>query len=603
MHPSRKSTVHFSRSLSASLAGASAGACLALVACGGHPSADASGGSLLACDAGGCEDGGDAAAPYAETPLEPATDLDASAPDGCGPEAGSDVPDDNFTDTNCDGIDGDKDAAIFVAPTGSDSASGAYGQPVQTIATAVRLAIAAGKSVYACNATYPEAIAITSAVSIYGGYDCANGWQRIDDDFTLAPASGMALTVTGVTAPMTVDHAQLTSPDAGTPGGSSIASLVSNSTAVTFQYVVFQSGAGGVGTDGTSPAANMTAASSGNSGATLPSLCAIGQTQSCTSGGAGGGFGESCTNTTPTACEANTSGGVDSPAGSSSCQTPGGPGGDGLNSNGTEPQAPAQQADGGIVPNDDSDGGAFDGGAPGSAGAIGAVGAGADSGVGTFTASDYEPSNVGGVGAVGASGVGGNGGRGESIYIESQESYQEIDGEQAGGGGGAGGYGGCGGAGGSGGTGGGASIGLLAFDSGITLVACALDTGSGGTGGNGAPGAAGQPGGAGGAGALGVMNGVATTLGQGLAGGVGGAGGPGGTGGGGGGGPSIGVVCIGATPSITATVFNIGAGGVGGQTSVGPGGAAGLSASVYPPLASDAGAAGDDADIDAAADQ
>ena len=46
----------------------------------------------------------------------------------CSPGA-QDKPDLGFADSNCDGIDGDKAAARFVAPAGNDANDGSFGHP------------------------------------------------------------------------------------------------------------------------------------------------------------------------------------------------------------------------------------------------------------------------------------------------------------------------------------------------------------------------------------------------------------------------------------------------------------------------------------------
>src|SRR5256885_15233414 len=66
----------------------------------------------------------------------------------CAPGA-SDKPDLGFVDSNCDGIDGDKANAIFVAPGGNDNNNGSFGAPMLTVKAAVTAATAANKDVYA----------------------------------------------------------------------------------------------------------------------------------------------------------------------------------------------------------------------------------------------------------------------------------------------------------------------------------------------------------------------------------------------------------------------------------------------------------------------
>src|SRR5204863_207955 len=55
--------------------------------------------------------------------------FDASGPDGTGCGVALDIPDDQFVDSNCDGIDGDAAHAVFVATDGDDGSPGAAGSP------------------------------------------------------------------------------------------------------------------------------------------------------------------------------------------------------------------------------------------------------------------------------------------------------------------------------------------------------------------------------------------------------------------------------------------------------------------------------------------
>src|SRR4051812_26291175 len=82
-----------------------------------------------------------------------------------------DKPDFAREDTNCDGIDGDANGAIFVdGGTGLDSRSGAKDFPKKTISSAIVAAKAAGKDVYVAAGAYPESLVLDTNVSIYGGY-------------------------------------------------------------------------------------------------------------------------------------------------------------------------------------------------------------------------------------------------------------------------------------------------------------------------------------------------------------------------------------------------------------------------------------------------
>ncbi|HEY6724447.1 MAG TPA: hypothetical protein VI197_10455, partial [Polyangiaceae bacterium] len=116
-----------------------------------------------------------------------------------------DEPDSDFSDTNCDGIDGDASRAVFVANGGSDEADGTMDAPVQTLQHAVELASEQDKNVYICNGTYVENVVLEHAVSLYGGYDCENSWRRITDRASIEPEAGVPLSVVGVEVALVVD--------------------------------------------------------------------------------------------------------------------------------------------------------------------------------------------------------------------------------------------------------------------------------------------------------------------------------------------------------------------------------------------------------------
>src|SRR5262249_40685430 len=69
-------------------------------------------------DGGGNPDAGDTSDGGVDGGVDLGPDL------GCIASPTPDVPDDKYEDTNCDGIDGDKSTAIFVAPTGDDMNAG-----------------------------------------------------------------------------------------------------------------------------------------------------------------------------------------------------------------------------------------------------------------------------------------------------------------------------------------------------------------------------------------------------------------------------------------------------------------------------------------------
>jgi len=478
--------------------------------------------------------------------------------------------------------------AVFVATTGADSAAGTMAKPVQTIAKGVALAQRAHKDLYVCNGTYAESVVIASTpVSVHGGYDCTNGWARVDDRASIAPSSGVPLTVQGITATMTIERLQLQASDASSDGDSSIAALAVSSNNLKFNQVIFQAGAGAPGKHGSSPQPNSSPGIQGASGFSFGELdCKAGDKSGyCGEIGAGGhtpfSWAQICSDLSRGAGGAGGHG-ANAEVGTSSTS-----GGNGI---------PAVVGgSGGLVNVNGSV--AMDG----NKGSDGTAGSAATKGIGSFTASGYAPSNAGSDAKNGS--VGGGGGGGVGGWSADDERYGGIycGYTYLGGGGGEGGFGGCGGGAGGGGGGGGASIGLLAFDSNVSLTTCQVNTSAGGPGGAPGKGADGQEGGAPGPGGSGTCGGGPPNVcnacgtdngGHGAPGGAGGRGGHGGPGGPGGGGPSIGVVVVGGTQPDTSTIdFNIAPGGAGGSALSGVNGADGLSTQVLAIGASDGGVA------------
>ncbi|HEV3194181.1 MAG TPA: hypothetical protein VGY54_26935 [Polyangiaceae bacterium] len=593
------------------------------VGCGDSP--PESSGAIVS-DAG-CESAACGAAALAQ-PAEPALDagatphpIAAASPvdsgsaetSTCTPTGGVDVPDDHFIDRNCDGIVGDKARAVFVAPSGLDSASGTFGDPVQTIRAGVRLAARQNKDVYVCNATYSEAVELTAAVSIYGGYDCDHGWRRIDDEFVVAPSAGTSvpadaaatavgseagsfgvgdsgidgagsdggaatvalaavpLVIRGVAQPVTIDRARLQSPDAISPGGSSIASLIVNSSQVTLHNVVLQAGAGADGASGDPVVAVTTPATSGADGqsgfvAWQCSMSELGANprSACFDSSSVPTGGQSDYSLVPDCQGRGGSGGFANQAAMSGLP-------DGIGGLAGTQKYPESAPQPGRAGQD------------GNSGSAATPNAATGLSVGTFSFDGYAPTNAGSDGTAGSSGGGGGGGAADTIPICDRE-FQRPAWFWAAGGGGEGGYGGCGGAAGHGGGGGGASIGLLAVGSTITLSVGTVNTSAGGRGGNPSPGTTGQPGGLGGAGGQDLLgcswDYIALSGGQ-HAGAPGGPGGRGGPGGPGGGGPSLGIVTVGAVTNTNAVVLNIASGGKGGTAVGGVDGPDGMSTNTF----------------------
>jgi len=432
--------------------------------------------------------------------------------------------------------------AIYVAPSGSDTAAGTKDAPVQTIAAGLAKAAAAApaEAVFVQAGSYAEALVVPSGVTIYGGFDAS--WNRAGSAATEITGASPAVTFQAITATSGLDHVTVKSTDASQPGESSIAVLVTGSSMmVELRTVTLLPGNGAPGKDGGNgvAAAGGAAGSDGHPGVehSTAFLCnnnplpAAGAGGTSTCGRAGGAGGAPGVGSGTGATGAPGAGG-----------TPGGVGG------ATTKPGTA--------------------GTPGVNGTPGMLGSGGME-TGVFAGAVYMPSD-GGNGTAGGNANGGGGGGGGGGGTNNCDS----SGSSGGGGGG----GGCGASPATGGTGGGGSFGLVAVDSHVNVTASMITAGAGGAGGRGGQGGAGGIGGAGGAGGPYGGSNDQDDGGNGAGGGKGGDGGNGGHGGGGGGGPSAGVVCVG-TATISLLQGTMPAGGTGGAAGASSGnpGAPGLS--------------------------
>ncbi len=477
-------------------------------------------------------------------------DVDGSPATGCecSPTV-LDFPDVMFEDTNCDGVDGDAARAVFVSPRGSDMGDGTMARPLRTLGAAVAAAAAAtpAKSVYAAVGVYAETVVITTAVSVYGGFDDARGWTRTRDSATVLDTESTGLVVRGVTSNMELQMVLIRSAAAMRPGDSSFGVRVLGSSGqVRLNRCAITVGNGGNGSAGTSGVEGMPGGVGGGASGTTPgapgaSMC----------GGAGGGGGPGVV------------GRRDGIRGSDGQNATGGFGTGG--SLGARGGGCCSSTEGRNAPPDAREG---------TAGAVGAHGMPAAM-IGTFRTDDgtYVPATAG-AGMDGSGGGGGGGGGGSGGGDESGGICIAGCSDGRSGAGGGGGGGGCSGTGGTGGGSGGASIAVLSIASTVRIDESVLITGRGGAGGSGGAGGTGGPGGAGGPGGFRTR-----TAGNGAAGARGGNGGNGGGGGGGAGGPAVCVYSVG-TAATVGPISCMRAGG-------GPGGLGGNGAPNGPSGASD----------------
>ena len=435
----------------------------------------------------------------------------------------------------------DEAYGVFVSPTGSDAFAGTRASPFRTIAEGMDSAKSSGKPhVYVCSGSYPEALVVRASrdgLSVFGGLDCATWTYSASSSVTIAPGQpGYALDVEGLANGVTFEDVAIMAENANAanPGESSVAVLVNGSTGVVFQRVTMVAGSGANGASGASGGLRTdggTNPTASNWLGTPPGYAALdGNDATSTSGG--GPKICSCPDGTTSV------GGQGSSAGDGGVQGPG-------------PGLPAYGASGDAGLSGRNGASCGGGGSPAENGLDAPQGKASSPSTswGALGPSGWTPA-VGSYGSNGQPGQGGGGGG---------------NGPASTGFGGSGACGGCGGIGGRPGAGGGASIGLLVYESAVSLVGCTIvahDAGSGGPGGNGEPGQAG-----------GLVGG--TQNGSGCPGGAGGSGGGGNGGQGGPGGLSLGIAFTGKPPTFDGAP--VASGLILGRVVVGAGGAGGSS--------------------------
>ncbi len=494
-------------------------------------------------------------------------DANRSVLDGCECvlAPGPDAP--GGGDSNCDGVDGERESAIYVSPAGSDVNEGSIAAPVRSIARGLERADAAGRAaLYVAAGRYEEQVELPAGISLYGGYslDFATRDPVANPSEIRAPESFVgqargAVSAEGIAAgaaTTTLDGFHIFAGDAHASGASSYAvyALDCDASLIVSNNTIFA----GRGADGTGGAPGVAGdggvnGAPGGAGKFASSICA--QT---VPGGAGGVFmcgavdvsgGDGGTSICPVAgtCFAEA---LSPPTETENGKSGFGPapGSGGLGGTDTlrreNPCGVGVECNACTVPLANAFGLSAENGGEGGEGTSGV---GCSERWGTLLGGHFHL--LGGAqGGDGAPGSGGGGGGAAGGVDADDSGCSEND--LLGGSGGGGGSGGCGGIGGGGGAAGGGAFGIfVAFSappgSAPIVVGNALHGGTGGSGGGGGGGGAGGPGGKHG------KRGAATTAAgamcqeEGGAGGQGGRGGAGGGGGGGCGGPAAGIYVVG----------------------------------------------------------
>ncbi|MDI3285361.1 hypothetical protein [Polyangium sp. 15x6] len=422
------------------------------------------------------------------------------------------------------------ECGIFVSSSAADGGDGTKAKPFKSLQAGLDAAAKSKFRVYACAETYTEE-AKASIVSVFGGFDCANGWTYVVDPAkraTIAPTDGIPLRVTGGASLQVQDViAQAPSYDqpaaTGEEAKSSIAAIVDGSTVEFARCDIL----GGRAQDGAPPSPPPDSTD-------LKGLAGNPGKDACMAGAANAGGAEQTKTCDEDGVMVTSVGGKGGNGGSVELSPfkalAGAPGASG------SPDLGAGQ--GGQGEPESGVGWSCSDGGNGKDGLAGSDGTGpAEVAISNpVNASGYAPAD-GKPGNWGSRGQGGGGGGGA-------RGGQNICGaERPGASGGSGGTGGCGGKGGEGGKGGGASVALISADATVALTDCKLEAGQGGNGGPGGQSQSGGNGGFGGKGGEGA-NGSKNAC----SGGIGGNGGRGGPGGGGAGGPSIAIAHSGKAP-------------------------------------------------------
>ncbi len=456
----------------------------------------------------------------------------------------NDPPDENFADSNRDGIDGEIEKAVFVdSVSGDDSNAGTIDSPFATIQAGIEKVFSDETKFYVLIAAgeYNEIIIFKDSVEIYGGYSGYPDWKRSVNNIVTVKGSTTPVIFENLTKGF-ISRVNIEASDAEEPGTSSYGVIIKNSTNIKIHNSQISAGKGANGTNGSNGNAGASGSSggSGNKGCEdSGALCS-----SCSRPAGGTGGSSSCGRTGGTGGTPGNGSSNGNSGGAGLYSTAGGSGGTWDNS----ASCKALSSLGSYPAN----------GRNGASGVSGSAGNGG-LGFGSFDDNGYIPANGanGSEGDNGNGGGGGGGGRGGDDYCDSYGSS-----------GGGGGGGGCGGTGGYGGTGAGGSFAVwINSSTGVALHNDIITTNNGGVGGNGGSGGSGGSGGAGGAqGSYGGDD----EQGEGGCGGYGGSGGNGGNGGnggGGGGGPSIGIFKHLSEVSYSSSTFTIGDGGKGGTSS------------------------------------
>ena len=104
---------------------------------------------------------------------------------------------------------------IFVSSSsGTAKGDGSRGKPFASLTSGIAAAKASGKRVYACAETYVETVTFENGVSVFGSFDCANGWISGAQRATVRAPASPATRAHEITLTTRVEGFELFAPDA-----------------------------------------------------------------------------------------------------------------------------------------------------------------------------------------------------------------------------------------------------------------------------------------------------------------------------------------------------------------------------------------------------
>ncbi|MEZ4469553.1 MAG: MopE-related protein [bacterium] len=185
----------------------------------------------------------------------------------------ADPLDEAGVDADCDGVDGEADRLIFVAPDGDDAGDGSPDHPLQSLPAALDRAarLPDPQGVVVGAGRYPGGLSLRAGVHLFGGYDRAAGWARQVTSTTTLHAEGAVDHLIGVLAvdldvPTQVADLAITTADAAVPGGSTYGVVARRAPGLRLLRVAIAPGAAAAGSPGVAGAPGAAGGPGGRGG-------------------------------------------------------------------------------------------------------------------------------------------------------------------------------------------------------------------------------------------------------------------------------------------------------------------------------------------------